>query len=82
MNEDIINITEEKMLKAVAFQTVFAWVIATIVYQVGSRIEKGTLNVADIILIAIIVLVVGIILFRNNKKKECAGCPYCDSCDK
>ena len=72
----------KKMLKAVAFQTIFAWILATIVYQIGSRIENGTLNIANLIIITIIVLVVFSILVRNNKKKECAGCPYAKSCDK
>ena len=30
----------KKMLKAVAFQTVLAWVLATIIYQIGSKIES------------------------------------------
>ena len=72
----------KKMLKAVAFQTVFAWILATLVYQIGSRIENGTFNIANIIVIAIIAIVVFLILFRGGKKKECAGCPYCDSCSK
>ena len=71
-----------KMLKAVAFQTVFAWILATLVYQIGSRIENGTFNIANIIVIAIIAIVVSFVLFRGSKKKECAGCPYCDSCSK
>lgn len=72
----------KKMLKAVAFQTIFAWVLATLVYQIGSRIQNGTLNLANIIVIAIIAIAVFIIIFKNNKKKECAGCPYCNSCKK
>ena len=72
----------KKLLKAVAFQTVFAWILATAVYQIGSRIENGTLNIANIIVIAIIWIIVFMILFGGSKKKECAGCPYCDSCAK
>lgn len=71
-----------KMLKAVTFQTVFAWVLACIVYQIGHRIETGTLNLANIIIIAVIAIVVIAILLKNNKRKECAGCPYCNSCNK
>ena len=72
----------KKMIKAVSFQTIFAWFLATIVYQVGSRIENGTFNLANIIIIAIIAIVVFLILFRKNKKSECSGCPYCGSCEK
>ena len=71
-----------KMLKAVAFQTVLAWCLATLVYQIGSRIEKGTINIANIIIITILALIVFSILFRKKEKKECAGCPYCKSCGK
>ena len=38
--------------------------------------------IADIIIITTIVTVVLGIPFRNRKKKECEGCPYCDSCGK
>lgn len=72
----------EKMLRAITYQTVFAWFLATFVYQIGSRIEKGTLNIANIIIISIITIIVLSILLKNNKKKECAGCPYCNSCNK
>ena len=74
----------KKMLKAVTFQTVFAWVLATIVYQIGSRIEKGTLNFANVIVITIIALIVIYILLqgKKDKNKECSNCPYCNSCEK
>ncbi len=74
----------KKMLKAVAFQTIFAWCLATIVYQVGSRIENGTFNVANTVIIAFIIIVVSLILVKEktNKGKECRACPYCNSCNK
>lgn len=72
----------KKLLKAVGFQTIFAWILATIVYQIGSRIENGILKIADIFIVGIIVLIVLIILLKNKGKKECSGCPYCNSCDK
>jgi len=72
----------KKLLKAVAFQTVFAWILATGVYQIGSRIENGTLNIANIIVVAIIWIIVFMIFFGGSKKNECSGCPYCDSCAK
>ena len=74
----------KKMLKAIAFQTTFAWILATIVYQVGSRIENGTFNIANLLIIAVIAAIVISILMkgRKNKGKECSACPYCSSCDK
>ena len=74
----------KKMLKAVAFQTIFAWFLATIVYQIGSRIEAGTLNIANIIVGGIVLIVVlAIIICQFGKKdSECTNCPYCNTCKK
>lgn len=73
----------KKMLKAIAFQTTFAWILATIVYQIGSRIEKGTFNLPNIVVIAIIIAIVVLILTqKKNKGSECSGCPYCKDCEK
>ena len=72
-----------EMLKAVMFHTIFAWILATIVYQIGSRIENGTFNFVNLF---IITLIVGIIIFilKDSKKikEECGDCPYSKSCDK
>lgn len=72
----------KKMFKAVLFQTVFAWILATIVYQIGSRIIDGSLNIANIIVIGIITIIVIFILVRKSKEDECAGCPYANNCKK
>lgn len=76
--------SRKKLFKAVAFQTLLAWVLATIVYQIGSRIENGTLNIGDIL---VIIGLLGIVIIAlstkfKDKNKECSGCPYCDSCKK
>ena len=71
-----------KMLKAVTFQTVFAWLLATIVYQVGSHIENGTLNLANILVIGAILLAVIAIITNRKNEDECSACPYCRSCNK
>ena len=71
-----------KMLKAITYQTVFAWYLATFVYQIGSRIENGTFNIANVIIISVIAIIVMAILLKSNKRKKCAGCPYCNSCNK
>ena len=74
----------KKMLKAVTFQTVVAWILAVIVYQVGSRVEQGVISFADVIIVAIILSVVLVIILSKKSKRgaECAGCPYCSSCNK
>ena len=73
----------KKMLKAVAFQTIFAWILSTALYQIGNRIENGTFNFANLIVIAIIVAIVIFVLTKGKKKgDECNSCPYCKSCDK
>lgn len=74
----------KKLLKALAFQTGLAWVLATFVYQIGSRIEKGIFNMVDIGFIGVIVgLVILIIRALNKKNKnECEECIYCRSCNK
>ena len=74
----------KKLLKALAFQTSLAWVLATFVYQIGSRIEKGIFNMVDIAFIAVIIgLVILIIKALNKKNKnECVECIYCRSCNK
>ena len=70
----------KKMLEAVAFQTIFAWCLATAVYQIGSRIENGTFNLVDLAFITIIVTIVVLILKGNKKGEECRNCPYSSSC--
>ena len=74
----------KKMLKAVLFQTIFAWILATITYQIGSRIENGTFNFVNSLIIAIIVGII-ILIFINNQKeneKQCKNCAYSNSCNK
>ena len=74
----------KRMLKAVAFQTLFAWLLAVVVYQIGSRIETGVINIANLVVGGIILAIVLIIIIRKFSKKdsECASCPYCGNCDK
>ncbi len=72
----------KRMLKAVLFQTACAWILATLVYQIGSRIENGTFNIANILVIAAILIVVILILISKfkNKNDGCSNCPYCNNC--
>ena len=71
----------KKLLKTVCFQTILAWCLATGVYQIGSRIEKGNLSLADILIMIAILLFVCIIIFKSRKRrnKGCTTCPYADS---
>jgi len=73
-----------RMLKALAFQTGFAWLLATGVYQIGSRLESGIISVADILIGALIIVIVGSIIYTAVKREdsECSTCPYCDGCNK
>lgn len=72
-----------KLLKTVAFQTILAWILATMVYQIGSRIESEIINISNIIIIGIITIIVTIIILNmKGKDAECASCPYCNSCEK
>ena len=72
----------KKMLKVVIAQTLCAWTLATIVYQIGSRIERGTFNLANILVILAILIVVVLIIVKaiKRKNKGCSTCPYCDKC--
>ena len=70
------------MFKAVTFQTIIAWWLGTAVYQIGSRIEKGTINFANVFVIGIIIAIVVLILSKGNKNRGCTNCPYVKECDK
>lgn len=74
----------KKVLKAITYQTTFAWILATIVYQIGSRIENKTLNITNLIIITFVGISTIYALLRNKdvKEKGCSGCPYCNSCNK
>ena len=70
-----------KMLKAIAFQTLLAWCLATLFYQVGIRI--GSIGILNVIVIAVILLAIVIAIRSLNKNKnECMGCPYSKNCNK
>ena len=71
----------KRMLKAVSFQIVIAWILAVIVYQIGSRIENNTLNIVSIIVLLAIIITVMLIIFKT-KKDRCSACPYCKTCNK
>ncbi|MBE5812804.1 MAG: ferrous iron transport protein B [Clostridiales bacterium] len=70
-----------RMLVAVTFQTVLAWILATLVYQIGSRMIG--VSIINILLILGMTLIMGLMIRSMLKKKDkCAGCAYCNSCKK
>ena len=75
--------SKRKLLAAVVSQTVLAWILASIVYQVGSRIESGVLNIANIAVIVVVIAIIAFVVHQLRRKEgECTSCPYCDSCKK
>ena len=70
--------SRKKMLKAVLFQTSYAWLIATIFYQVASRIAH--INIANTIIVGLLLFIVVLIIIRTRKNLGCENCPYCDKC--
>lgn len=69
--------TFEKMLKVVIFQIVFAWSFAVLIYQVGSRIENGSFNIWNFIILVIIGLIFFMLLTSKQKCSQCEGCRKC-----
>ena len=69
--------TFEKMLKVVVFQIVFAWSLAVLIYQVGSRIENGSFNIWNFIILGIIGLIFFMLLTSKQKCSQCEGCRKC-----
>ena len=59
-----------------------AWILATIVYQIGSRIQSGVMSFADLLIIIAILIVVISIIAKKKTEHECCNCPYSKSCNK
>lgn len=68
----------KSLLKAVAFQTVIAWVLATCIYQIGSRIENKLFNITDGVFIFIIIVIIILMNRSIFGKTECR----CGNCYK
>jgi len=69
--------TFEKMLKVVIFQIVFAWSLAVLIYQVGSRIENGSFNIWNFIILGIVGVIFFMLLTSKQKYSQCEGCRKC-----
>lgn len=73
----------KKVLKVIAFQIIFAWILATIIYQIGSRIESGIFKLPNLLIIAsIIIIIIAIFLEKKKNDRGCKFCPYCEDCKK
>lgn len=72
------------LIKAISFQTITAWFIATFIYQIGTRIEKGLFNVIDIIFVMGVILISILIIktLAKQKEKRFTSCTYCNRCMK
>ena len=72
----------KNVIKAVSFQIGLAWLLSTIVYQIGLNIERKNINLADLIIsLCIAIVILGILNLKKNEG-SCARCPYCASCSK
>ena len=69
--------TFEKMLKVVIFQIVFAWSLAVLIYQVETRIENGSFNIWNFIILVIIGLIFFMLITSKQKCSQCEGCRKC-----
>ena len=72
--------SRKKMLIAVVCQTIYAWLIGTLFYQIASHI-KG-INIANTIIISLLILILILIIKSTKKNIGCENCPYCDSCSR
>lgn len=74
----------KKLLKVVSFQTGIAWFLATFIYQIGNRIEKGLFNVIDIIFIFGCIIIISLIIKTLAKQNNTRNtlCSYCKMCGK
>ena len=72
----------KNVIKAVSFQIGLAWILSTIVYQIGLNIERKNINLADLIISLGIAIVILSIFNLKKNEGSCARFPYCASCSK
>lgn len=70
--------SSEKMLKAITFQTILAWCLATAIHYIGTQIERGNFNFVNF---PIIIIIICIVIFSIYNKKY-SSCRYCNLCNK
>lgn len=67
----------KKVIKAVLFQTILAWTLATGIYQIGNGIKNFGMNLGSVLVILIIVLLVYLVLSNLKEVKKCSKCGKC-----
>lgn len=72
--------TRKRVLKAVGFQITLAWCLATMVYQVGIRIENKSFNIVNLIILIIIGVAI-ILALKQQNNMRCRQCPYKNTCN-
>ena len=73
----------KKTLRVIIFQIALAWFLATLVYQIGSRIENKTFRLSDMLVtVAIFTIAYFILKSKINKNNKCNRCPYYRDCEK
>lgn len=70
--------SSEKMLKAITFQIILAWCLATAIRYIGIQIERGNFNFVNL---PIIIIIICIVIFSIYNKKY-SSCRYCNLCNK
>ena len=70
--------SRKKMFKAVLFQTGYAWLLATLFYQIASHIQG--INLVNTIIVGLLLFIVILIILRTKNHTGCDNCPYCDCC--
>lgn len=70
--------SSDKMLKAITFQTILAWCLATAIRYIGTQIERGNFNFVNL---PIIIIIICIVIFSIYNKKY-SSCRYCNLCNK
>lgn len=83
--------SNKNMFKAILYQTGIAWILATIIFNIGNFLNllakkwRYIMNFADIVTIIFLVLILGKIIYITFKEKtedKCKRCPYNKNCDK
>ena len=70
--------SSEKMLKAITFQIILAWCLATAIRYIGTQIERRNFNFVNL---PIIIIIICIVIFSIYNKKY-SSCRYCNLCNK
>ena len=65
--------SNKKLFLAISFQTLLAYLLATLTYQIA------TVNIGNVLIILVIIL---LLFIFNTKKNKCRCCPLASKCNK